>query len=116
MELVFLVVVVVVVFVVAAAAVGHGDGLEPARAEPDVPRLPGDRVEPRDLDDLTLTVAVRGYRMDQVDEVLDRLRDELARRDERIVGLERALRTATGGADRPQTRPDAPGGGGRDGH
>lgn len=35
--------------------------------------------------------AARGYRMDQVDAVLDRLGEELAARDERLAGLMREL-------------------------
>ena len=36
-------------------------------------------------------MAVRGYRMDEVDDVLDRLVDELDRRGERISELEARL-------------------------
>lgn len=46
-----------------------------------------------DVDRLRFSPAFRGYRMDQVDEVLDCLRDELAGRDERIAELEK--RTGT---------------------
>lgn len=42
-----------------------------------------------DVDRLRFSPAFRGYRMDQVDEVLDCLRDELAGRDERIAELEK---------------------------
>lgn len=41
-----------------------------------------------DVDRLRFSPAFRGYRMDQVDEVLDCLRDELAGRDQRIAELE----------------------------
>ena len=43
---------------------------------------------PGDVDRLRFSLGLRGYRMDQVDEVLDRLRDELAARDARITELE----------------------------
>ena len=44
-----------------------------------------------DLDDLRIAVALRGYRMSDVDDVLDRLGAELAERDARIAELETAL-------------------------
>lgn len=49
--------------------------------------LPG-TPEPADVDKLRFSLGLRGYRMDQVDEVLDRLRDELAMKDARIAELE----------------------------
>lgn len=54
-----------------------------ADAPPDSPArgLPPGRLRAADLDAVRLPMAVRGYRMAEVDEVLDRLRDELARRD-----------------------------------
>ncbi|OEV26511.1 cell division protein DivIVA, partial [Streptomyces nanshensis] len=44
-----------------------------------------------DVAGLRLAVGVRGYRMEQVDDVLDRLGAELAERDARIAELESAL-------------------------
>ncbi|MFL6239532.1 MAG: DivIVA domain-containing protein [Actinomycetes bacterium] len=54
-------------------------------------RLPpsGVPMTPADVDGLRFGLAFRGYRMDQVDDALDRLREELDRRDERIVALDR---------------------------
>lgn len=49
--------------------------------------LPG-TPQPADVDKLRFSLGLRGYRMDQVDEVLDRLRDELAAKDLRIAALE----------------------------
>ncbi|WP_026555609.1 DivIVA domain-containing protein [Arthrobacter sp. 35W] len=46
---------------------------------------------PEDVDHLRFSLGLRGYRMDQVDEVLDRLRDELAAKDARIASLEAAV-------------------------
>ncbi|MGP4031429.1 DivIVA domain-containing protein [Pseudarthrobacter sp. 1C304] len=48
--------------------------------------LPAD-VEPSDVDRLRFAVGLRGYRMDQVDQVLDELRDQLAARDRKIADL-----------------------------
>jgi DivIVA domain-containing protein len=92
-------VVVVLVFLMAAilgavAVVATGRGGELGRAEPDRPpvRLPDDRmVEPVDLNRLRLPIAFRGYRMADVDRVLDRLAGELADRDRQIDALGQEL-------------------------
>nr|WP_231713090.1 DivIVA domain-containing protein [Arthrobacter sp. zg-Y769] len=61
--------------------------------EPD-PRLPPvllpEHPEPGDISRLRFSVALRGYRMGQVDAVLDRLAEALAERDARIRQLETA--------------------------
>ncbi|MBG0740364.1 DivIVA domain-containing protein [Paeniglutamicibacter antarcticus] len=49
-----------------------------------LPEIP----EPEDVDRLRFSLGLRGYRMDQVDDVLDRLRDQLAAKDARIAALE----------------------------
>jgi DivIVA domain-containing protein len=41
-----------------------------------------------DVDALRFTLALRGYRMDEVDDVIDRLLAELDRKDARIAELE----------------------------
>ena len=56
--------------------------------------------EPADVDRLRFSLGLRGYRMDQVDEVLDRLRDELAAKDLRIAELE----ASDAGAPAPAAR------------
>ena len=50
--------------------------------------LADDEVDRSHVDGLRFTLALRGYRMDEVDEVLDQLVDELDRRGERIRELE----------------------------
>jgi DivIVA domain-containing protein len=95
MYIVFVVVAAVVVFAVAAAAVGHGDGLEEPFPDMERPYLPDGKVEPVDIDDVHFAVAFRGYRMDQVDSVLDRLAEELIKRDQHISRLERIVHTQT---------------------
>ncbi|MFG3252796.1 DivIVA domain-containing protein [Streptomyces sp. NPDC048172] len=95
-----LITLVVVVAAVTLAVVGSGDGQGSAAAggladaPPDLldEPLPPDRpVGHADVVGLRLPVAPRGYRMDQVDDVLDRLGAELAERDARIAELETAL-------------------------
>jgi DivIVA domain-containing protein len=46
---------------------------------------------PDDVDAVRFAVGLRGYRMDEVDEVLDRVADDLAVRDARIAELEARL-------------------------
>jgi DivIVA domain-containing protein len=87
--LVFVLAGVAVVTVVALLAVGRLGELPDV--DPDRPptAMPEDRpVESADVDAVRFTVGMRGYRMDEVDEVLDRLAAEVAARDERIAELE----------------------------
>ncbi|MFC7400697.1 DivIVA domain-containing protein [Citricoccus sp. GCM10030269] len=66
---------------------------EPVRTLPPV-LLPEDP-DPSDLERLRFSPALRGYRMDQVDQALDRLAEALAERDAEIERLrERAADTA----------------------
>jgi DivIVA domain-containing protein len=95
-----LIALVVVVAAVALAVLGDGAG---ALKDPDPDRiddrLPPDRPLLRsDIDEVRLPVAVRGYRMLDVDEVLDRLGAELAERDARIAELEASLAGVRAGA------------------
>ncbi|MFI6879463.1 DivIVA domain-containing protein [Streptomyces sp. NPDC050400] len=96
---------VVVVAAVTLAVLGGGDSGalrdEPSQFYADP--LPQDRpVAPSDVEDLRLPTAVRGYRMAEVDDALNRLCAELAERDARITELESALAAAH--AHRPADR------------
>jgi len=89
--LLVLLAVAAVLFVAAVVATQEGDVLvdaPPDRADVD---LPAGRVVAEDLRSVRFGMVLRGYRMSEVDEVLARLGDELAERDERIADLERAL-------------------------
>lgn len=90
--------------IVAAAAVFYVVGLDkPGADSPVYEDTLGDPVAnlppvllpavpvPGDIDRLRFSLGLRGYRMDQVDEVLDRLRDELAGKDARIAELESSV-------------------------
>jgi DivIVA domain-containing protein len=80
-----------VVFATVLVATGRGDSLGDLPVGPR-PRLPEDRaIERADVVDLRLGVAFRGYRMDEVDDALDRLADEIASRDVEIAELRRQL-------------------------
>ncbi|MEV4616021.1 DivIVA domain-containing protein [Kitasatospora sp. NPDC049258] len=90
----FWVIVVAMAVVVGGAALvalGGGGTLPEAEHDRMTVRFPQDRPLSRfDVDGLRLPMALRGYRMDEVDDVLDRLAAELAQRDERIAELEAA--------------------------
>jgi len=94
----FLVQVVVAIGIVLATvlvAAGRGDGVSPAESSRRRLVLPAERpLELADLDAVRMGVGLRGYRMDEVDELLDRIKLELAERDERIAELEHLRRVA----------------------
>jgi DivIVA domain-containing protein len=90
----FIAVVVVAALGVAAIVAAGGLGSMPADPTRDVFRqdLPADReLTSDDLRRLRFGVSLRGYAMDQVDDVLDRLSGELADRDRRLAQLEAIL-------------------------
>lgn len=96
-----------VVAAVALAALGAGGALP--EVVPDRLRhpLPQDRpLDPGDVAALRLAVVPRGYRMWDVDDVLDRLGAELAHRDATIAELE--ARLAGRCAARPAGPPPGP--------
>lgn len=89
-----LIALVVVVAAVTLAVAGGGSEAVLPEAEPDrlCDGLPENRPVVRaDVDGLRLPVAPRGYRMAEVDDVLERLAAELAERDARIAELTAAV-------------------------
>ena len=73
------------------ARAGFNDGFdEPVASLP--PVLLPDHATPADVDHVRFALGLRGYRMDQVDQVLDDLRDQLAARNTEIEGLREQLR------------------------
>ena len=82
---------IVVVIAVALLAVGRLGEL-PAPPQDRAPLdLPPAALDADDVDAVRFAVGLRGYRMDEVDVVLDRVADDLASRDERIRQLEESL-------------------------
>ncbi|NED98087.1 DivIVA domain-containing protein [Phytoactinopolyspora alkaliphila] len=94
MYVVFTVVAAAVVFAVVAVTLGRGDLLDREPPHSGGPELGEQPVRPRDLADLRFSVVARGYRMDQVDQVIERLGDEITWRDARIAELEAGTRPA----------------------
>ena len=85
------VIVAAVVFVVAALAVGRFDRMAPA--PPDSPHrgLGDGPVTAEDVAATRFSMALRGYRMAEVDAVLARLAEELAWRDEELARRDEEL-------------------------
>ncbi len=103
-----LLVAVLVAVATAAAVLGRVDGsLADATTTMSHVPLPDDPLTPGDLDGLRFDTAMRGYRMTQVDAVVDRLRRE-------IVDLDDELSRAKGSAGGGYTRPAAEGAAGHD--
>ncbi|MGO4603203.1 cell division protein DivIVA [Terrabacter sp. 2YAF2] len=73
----------VVALVLGLAGGGLGRGTTSLSHEP----LPDEPIRDADFDDLVFDVGARGYRMSQVDGVVDRLRRELREKDAEIAVL-----------------------------
>lgn len=84
-----LVVIVALLAAVGWLAIGGGGHMsEPVPDRPDL-ALPDDSLLARDdVDRVRFSVGARGYRMDEVDDVLDRLAQEIEVREQRIAELE----------------------------
>ena len=99
MTLVFMIAAIAVIAVVAMLAVGRLGELPDAEGDRAPLALPDDRpLDGDDVDGVRFAVGLRGYRMDEVDDVLDRLSDDLAARDARIAELESQLAAPYGDA------------------
>jgi DivIVA domain-containing protein len=92
--------VLAVVFGVAAAVTGKAEGLSHEPQDLASVGIPRDRaMTVEDVLGLRFALAVRGYRMDEVDDALDRLAAEIASRDATIAHLHAELDAAHGPAD-----------------
>lgn len=90
--IVALVVVGGLLFLAASFAFGRGEEMAPVLPEGTPVELPDDRLaDGDDLRGLRLSVAVRGYRMDEVDWLLDRLSEQVDTRDREIARLRSVL-------------------------
>ncbi|WP_432564598.1 DivIVA domain-containing protein [Kineococcus sp. SYSU DK003] len=86
MTVVLLVLVLLVVGAVVAVVTGRVSGaLGPQTSSRPYRGLPEGPVVATDVDAVRFSLGVRGYRMDEVDAVLDRLREEIRERDEELA-------------------------------
>ena len=80
-----------ILFGAAVLATYEGDVLKDPHPDDLGVRLPATHVQPEDVAELRFDMALRGYRMAEVDDAMARLGAELAARDARIAELEQAL-------------------------
>jgi DivIVA domain-containing protein len=105
---------VVVAVITAAAVLGRVDGsLADATTTMSHVPLPDDQLTPDDIDALRFDTAMRGYRMSQVDAVIDRLRREIGDLDDELSRARQAGRalgtTATSpGSSESSESPESP--------
>jgi DivIVA domain-containing protein len=104
-----LVVVLAVLGGIAWVAAGRGGGISPAFSDrPDLALPPSAPLVRSDIDGVRFSVGLRGYRMDEVDEVLDRLSFEIAERDAYIAELRNGAAASTDHADHAaETAPES---------
>ena len=93
--------VVVVLFVAAVVATQNDEVLIDVLPDSADLDLPATAIQAEDLVALRFSQAVRGYRMAEVDNVLDRLGTELAVRDRALSSLQAELATARRGNGQP---------------
>ena len=106
MTVVFMLAAIAVIAVVALLAVGRLGELPDVEGDRAPLALPDDRpLDGDDVDGVRFAVGLRGYRMDEVDDVLDRLSGDIAARDARIAVLESQL---AGGASLVGTQDSPP--------
>jgi DivIVA domain-containing protein len=89
-------------FIGASLLMGRGETRPPADVGRSPLELPDDRpVTGDDVRDLRLSVSVRGYRMTEVDWLVDQLAEALDEKDLEIASLRARLRDARAEQDRP---------------
>ncbi|MGH8861749.1 MAG: DivIVA domain-containing protein [Jatrophihabitantaceae bacterium] len=74
-------------FLVAAFVLPAGEQIAPSIRDEPSWELPGKELDYDDIATARLPVALRGYRFAETDRLLDRLAEELRRRDEEIARL-----------------------------
>ena len=89
--LVIMVFVAAIVFLLASVLFGRGEELPPLPPGASPTRLPAEDVTSADLAGVRFQLVLRGYKMSEVDWVLQRLGDEIDGLRSRIGDLEREL-------------------------
>lgn len=103
--LVFLAIVIIGAVLFLGAGMARSSRASGAGLDEPVPNLPPVLLPAgataSDVDRVRFALGLRGYRMDQVDEVLDELRDQLTSREREIERLKLALE-ASGNQEEPK--------------
>lgn len=89
--LVVMVFVAAVVFLLASVLFGRGEELPPLPPGASPTRLPASGITPADLQNVKFQLVLRGYKMSEVDWVLQRLGDEIEGLRSRVTELEQQL-------------------------
>ncbi len=97
-----------VVFGLAVVVFGRGEQLAPLSPRTSPTELPDRGMTAQDIRSVRFAMAVRGYRMNDVDWALERLSDEVDRLRAEIAGLRSAGVTPADG-DQPESEPDGAG-------
>ncbi len=101
----FAIVVVLLIGAITVVALGRGDAMEPVFPDrPDTVVAAERMLTSRDLRHVQFAIGVRGYRMDEVDSLLDRLAEELAIREARDARKARDNHPANETRDNDETR------------
>ncbi|MEV7660918.1 DivIVA domain-containing protein [Paenarthrobacter sp. NPDC089316] len=105
--LVFLAIVLVGAALYLGVGISRGRTVGAGLDDP-VPNLPPvllpAEAQPSDVDSLRFALGLRGYRMDQVDQVLDDLRDQLRAKDREIERLGALARQHSGDGETGRTQ------------
>lgn len=98
MTVLFVLVALGVVLAIGLLAVGRLGDLPPVEPDRTPDRLPDGPLDGHAVDAVRFDVSLRGYRMDEVDDVLDRVAADLAARDAVIAELRSRLGDEPGAA------------------
>jgi DivIVA domain-containing protein len=96
-----MVLVAAVVYLLAAFVFGRGERLAPLPPGASPTRLPAEEVRGEDLRAVRFQPVLRGYRMAEVDWVVDRLADEVDELRSRLAALESAAGGQSADHDAP---------------
>lgn len=115
--LVFMLLVAAVVFLLAAMVFGRGEELAPLPPGASPTRLPASDLTGADIGQVRFQLVLRGYKMSEVDWVMQRIGNEVDELRAKVAELERELADAEqssgaalpGGADREGEAQDAVG-------
>jgi hypothetical protein len=93
------VIVLACLYWIATRIISRAEQIAPAAADVAPWQLTDAKLDPEDVVEVRLPVAVRGYRFAETDLLLDRLTEELRLRDEQIARLQSHAAPASGAAD-----------------